>query len=54
MKGLFQVSFRGREALNVQHAQDVIAPVPRESVLCLVLFPDELQKTLFPVTCVLK
>lgn len=40
--------------LNVQHGQDVIAPVPRESVLCLVLLPDELQKMLFPVTCVLK
>jgi len=54
MKGLFQISFRVREARNVQHGQDVIAPVPWESALCLALFPGELQKTLFPLTSVLK
>lgn len=35
----------------MQQGQDVIAPVPREPVLCLGLFPDELKKMLFPVTC---
>lgn len=29
----------------MQHGQDVIDLVPRELVLCLVLFRDELQKT---------
>lgn len=43
-KGLFQISFRGRQTLNLQHGWDVIAPVPQESVFCLVWF---LQNILF-------